>query len=144
MAADDALSGLRQQTRRGGPAADRRFDRDAREQLEFVGVDPAALGDDTLDRTIGPRSRRPDNRRDVEDLAAADGLVAARLAQHVAVAGQERQRIGKEQPDRAGGAGCQGLGAEHTHLDGQLARSDVGQVGPTSRHVVVERGEHVE
>ena len=50
--------------------------------------DPAPLGDHPVDRAVRPGLRRRQHGRDVEHLAAADGLGAAALAQHVAVAGQ--------------------------------------------------------
>ena len=112
----------------------------AGQPLQLVGVDPAPLGDDPLDGAVGAGLRRRPHRRDVEHLAAADGLVATRLAQHVAVARQQRQR-------RRRGAAARGRRRRaRSRPDRARARApacspdaDVGEVGAAARHVVVER-----
>ena len=128
----------------GQPVAHRRFDTLPGQPLELGDRHPAALANDPFDRPVGRCPRRTQYRRDVEHLATADGLVAPRLAQHEAVAGQQRQRGREEQADRAVGARRDRLGAEHAQPHGVLARADVGDEGAASRHLVVEGGEHVD
>ena len=103
------------------PMTDRRHDSRAGQQLELVDVDPPALADHPLDGAVGSGLRCRSHRRDVEHLAAPDGLVAARLAQHVAIAGQQRQLDGQVEPDGAARAGRQRVRSDHAHLDGDLA-----------------------
>ena len=62
------------------------------------------------------------------------------LAQHVAVAGQERQGGRQVEADGTRAPRPQRLGTEHPQADGVLARPDVGEVGAPPRDVVVERG----
>ena len=104
-------------------------------------VDPAPLGDHPFDVRSGrPRPTPVSTGCDVEDLAAADRLVATRFAQHVPVAGQQRQAVGQVQPHRTGRAGRRATPAPSTRSrHGVLARADVGEVGAAPRHVVVER-----
>ena len=66
---------------------------------------------------------------------------APALAEHVAVARQERERRRQVEPHqcrRRPERSC--VPAEHPHADGMLARADVGDVGAAARHTVVERG----
>ncbi len=97
----EPLFGGGQFLRRRDPATDHRFDHLAGQEFELVDVDPASLRDDPVDGTVGCRLGRLRTRVDVEHLATADRLVAARLAQHVAVARQQRQLGLHEQPHRA-------------------------------------------
>ena len=96
-------------------------------------------------RPVGPCLRRRPHRRDVEHLAAADGLVATRLAQHEAVAGHQRQggRRGAAAPGRRP-PGPMASGPSTRTRTGLLARPDVGEVGAAAGHRVVEAGEHVQ
>ena len=70
------------------PAPDRGGAPLAGQALEFVDVDPPALGDDPIDGAVGSGLARGQHRAHVEDLAAADRLAPAALPQHVAVAGR--------------------------------------------------------
>ena len=75
------------------------------------------------------------DRGDVEHLAAADRLVAARLPQHVAVAGQQRQGGRQVQPDRdRGRRAAIDVRPEHADAHRVLAGADVGEVGAAPRH----------
>ena len=70
----------------------------------------------------GAGLRRRQHGRDVEHLAAADGLVATRLAQHVAIAGQQRQRDGQEQPHEHRGRRAPSASAPSTRTLDRAAR----------------------
>src|SRR5262245_4992418 len=114
--------------------------------LELIGVDPSAFGDDARYAPVRSGAGRGQDRVDVEDLPATDGLVTPALAQDVAVAGQQGQGRLEQQvyPDGAGRAGCQSLGAEDAEANRMLAGSDVGEVRTAPRDVVGEGAEHRE
>ena len=120
------------------------FDRLAGQQFELAHVDPAALGDHALHRSIGRRPRRLRDGRDVEHLATADRLVASRLTQYVSVAGEHRKSDGQEESHCASGSRSERVGSQHPDGHGQLARPDVREVRASPRHLVVEGREHVE
>ena len=107
-------------------------------------VDPAALGDHACHRSIGGSSRGLRDGCDVEHLAAADRLVAARLAQHVPVAGQQRHGDGQEHAHRTARTRSDRVAAQHAHPHGDLARAEVREVRAAPGDVVVERRQHVE
>ena len=75
-----------------GPVTHRRFDsrRRSAASSSVTSIQPRSA-DHPLDGAIGSSLRRRSDRRHVEHLATADGLVAARLAKHVPIAGQQRQ-----------------------------------------------------
>ena len=123
---------------RGDPLAEIRLDDLTGEPLEFDRGDPPSLTDHAVDGSVRSRSRCSYDRCDVEDLAPTDRFVASGLTQDVSVTGQQRERIGKKQPDGTGRSGRQCLGAEHAHLHRMLARSDVGDVGPSAGDIVIE------
>ena len=100
------------------PAAHDRLGDLAGQQLEPIDVDPATLGDDPLQRPIGPSLRRTEPRIDVEDLAATDRLVTARFTQHEPITRQEGERFGEEQTHGTRGTRRQRLRAQHSDLDG--------------------------
>ena len=83
-----------------------------RECLQLVGQNPPALGHDPVGDVnggeVGSYLGRRADRRDVEDLAAADSLVAAQLPQDVVIARQQRDRLGQVEAHEAGGPGRYG------------------------------------
>ena len=98
----------------------------AGEPLELVDRDPAPLGDDAVDRPVGPGLGRRHDRVDVEHLAAADGLRSAALAQHVAVAGHERQSRSADAAGRSRRSpGAMRSGPRMRSRTGVLAAADV-------------------
>ena len=92
----------------------------------------------------GPRRRQHGGH--VEHLAAADGLGPPALAQHVAVAGHQRERATGGASGRAPTRpGASELGAaEDPHAHRVLARADVRGVRAAAGHVVLEPGQHRE
>ena len=80
----------------------------------------------------------------VEDLAAADGLRPAALAQHEAVAGAQRQPPGQMQAHRARAAGAQRLASQDAHAHAELTGAQVRHVSAPPGDLVVERIQHAE
>jgi len=81
--------------------------------LEVIGGDPAALGDDALDRAVGARLRSRQNGSDIEHLTASYRFVATRLAQDEPVARCQWDGAGQMDAHRGVAARLDGILAEH-------------------------------
>ena len=103
---------------------------------QLVRAHPAPVGHDAVRGTglptlLADLGRRAD-RFDVEDLAAADSLLATALPKDEPVAGKERYVLVEVQPDVPPLAGPDGRAAQHAHADSLLARADVREVRAAS------------
>lgn len=114
----------------------------AGEAGEEVRFDPAPLPNDALGGPVGAGPGRGQDRVDVEDLPAADGLGPTVLAEHVTVAGKQGQGDRQVDPDQAVVARFDGVGAEDAQPGGVLPAADVDGPGAPPRHGVVEVVEH--
>ncbi len=102
----------------------------------------AALCYHAIHRSIGQGATHRANRRELDDLSAADGLRPTALAEDEPITGEERERGRDADADPAAGAGRDGVGADDAELGGMLTRPDRDGVGAATRHVVTDAGEH--
>ena len=106
---------------RDDPPAEVRRPPLAGERLEVRGRDRSPLGDDALDRSVGPGLAHRADGRDLDDLAAADGLGPTALAKDEAIAGEKRHRLRNAHAHPSLAAGCDRVAADHAQLDRMLA-----------------------
>src|SRR3954451_22848524 len=116
----------------------------ARQPCELRCCDPSALGDHAVDIPIRPRLRRRENGMDVEHLATADGLVAARLAQDVTIARKQRNRLVEVDPDQTRVTGGDRFSAEDAYACRELAGADVCGIRAPPRHLVAESRQYAQ
>ena len=112
--------------------ADRRLDPFPRESLDLLDGEPSALPNDALDGPVGRRFRRFRHRRDVENLTATDGLVAARLTDDEPVTRQQWERHRKMDAHGTGRTRSERLGAQDAHRDAVLAGTDIREICPAT------------
>ena len=119
----------------------------AGQALRLGGVDPSPLGDDPVDGSGRSGAGSGQDRCDVEDLAAADGLGAAGLPQDVAIPGQQGQGRARSQPEADEpllARRDRPAGTQDPHPDRVFAGAEVGGVGAAAGDAVADRGEHGE
>ena len=116
----------------------------AGEKSKPIESDSSPLGDDPVDRSVGPGAYCRQYGIDVENLTAADRLGSPALTQNEAIAGQQRNSSFEMKANAGAGAGSDSLSAEDAYSRWDLVRADVHGEGTSTAHGVIQSFENIE